>query len=59
MQTATIEEVQAHLPELLEHVRTGEEIVIVSQGKPVGRLVRLPRATRPPCAGNDRAPGPA
>ncbi len=39
MQTATIEEVQAHLPELLDRVNVGEEVVIVRAGKPVGRLV--------------------
>lgn len=39
MRTATVEEVQAHLPELLQQVGAGEEVLIVSQGKPVGRLV--------------------
>ena len=38
MTTATIEEVQAHLPEMLVQLG-GESIVIVSDGKPVGRLV--------------------
>ena len=39
MQSATVEEVQAHLPDLLKHLSAGEEVVIVSNGKPVGRLV--------------------
>ncbi|MFO0967729.1 MAG: type II toxin-antitoxin system Phd/YefM family antitoxin [Gemmataceae bacterium] len=39
MQTATVAEVQARLPELLEHIGAGEEVLIVAQGKPVGRLV--------------------
>jgi prevent-host-death family protein len=39
MQTATIEEVQAQLPTLLEQVAKGEEVVIVSAGEPVGRLI--------------------
>jgi prevent-host-death family protein len=39
MHTATVEEAQAHLPELLQQVSAGEEVVITSQGTPVGRLV--------------------
>jgi len=42
MRTATVKEVQAHLPELLQQVSTGEEVIIVSEGKPVGRLVPPP-----------------
>jgi len=42
MQSVTIEEVQAHLPELLRKLGTGDEVVIVSQGIPVGRLVPPP-----------------
>jgi antitoxin (DNA-binding transcriptional repressor) of toxin-antitoxin stability system len=40
MQTATIEEVQARLPDYLEQL--GQELVIVAQGKPVGRLLPAP-----------------
>jgi antitoxin (DNA-binding transcriptional repressor) of toxin-antitoxin stability system len=39
MQTATIEEVQSRLPELLAGLGSGEEVVIYSAGKPVGRLL--------------------
>ena len=39
MQTATLEEVQSHLPELLARLTTGEEVVIIREGKPVGRLL--------------------
>jgi antitoxin (DNA-binding transcriptional repressor) of toxin-antitoxin stability system len=39
MQTATVEEVQAKLPELLHHLGKEEEIVIVADGKPVARLL--------------------
>ena len=39
MQTATVAEVQAHLPDLLRKVGAGQEVVILSEGKPVGRLV--------------------
>jgi prevent-host-death family protein len=44
MRTATVAEVQAHLPDLLERIGAGEEVIITSDGKPVGRLVppRLP-----------------
>jgi antitoxin (DNA-binding transcriptional repressor) of toxin-antitoxin stability system len=39
MQTATIEEVQTELPRLLRELETNGEIVIVSNGQPVARLV--------------------
>ncbi len=39
MQTATMEDVQAHLPELLEHLSNGHEFVITREGKPVARLL--------------------
>ena len=42
MQTATIEEVQARLPELLEQLGEHQELVIIAQGKPVGRLLPPP-----------------
>ena len=45
MQTATIEEVQIHLPEFIERLLSGEEVVITREGKPVGRLAppQLPK----------------
>ncbi len=44
MRTATIQDVQAHLPEILEHLTPGEEVVITRDGKPVAKLVpELPR----------------
>ena len=42
VQTATVQEVQARLPELLREVGAGGEVVIISDGKPVGRLVPPP-----------------
>ena len=39
MQTATIEEVQAHLPDLLQQLGENEEVVIVAQGKLVSVVV--------------------
>ena len=45
MSTATIEEVQKQLPELLERVSGGESIDITRSGKTVGRLIppQLPK----------------
>ena len=44
MQTATMEDVQARLPEILEHLTPGEEVVITRDGKPVAKLVpELPK----------------
>jgi prevent-host-death family protein len=39
MSTISLEEAQARLPELIEHLTAGEEIVITREGKPVGRLL--------------------
>lgn len=38
MSTATIEEVQSHLPELLEKLASGESVIITRDGKPIARL---------------------
>jgi antitoxin (DNA-binding transcriptional repressor) of toxin-antitoxin stability system len=42
MQTATIEEVQARLPDFLDKLGEIQELVIVAHGKPVGRLLPAP-----------------
>lgn len=39
MQTATVEDVQARLPEILEKLAPGAEVVITRDGKPVAKLV--------------------
>ncbi len=39
MHTVTLEYAHAHLKELLVEVSTGEEIVIVENARPLGRLV--------------------
>ena len=39
MHTATMEEVQSHLPELLDKLTPGGEVFITRGGKPVARLV--------------------
>jgi prevent-host-death family protein len=54
MQTATLEEVQAHLPELLNRLKADEELVIVSNGKPVGRLLPAPSQKPRPVAGRGK-----
>jgi len=54
MQTATEEEVQDHLPEFLDQIGAGQEVVIVRAGKPVGRLLppHLPKGV--PIAGRGK-----
>jgi prevent-host-death family protein len=48
--TVTLEEAQARLPELVEQLRAGQEVVITRDQKPVARLVGegapLPRPRR-------------
>ena len=54
MQTATVEEVQAQLPEILERIEVGEEVVIVKGNKPVGRLLPPPMPKGTPVAGRGK-----
>ena len=54
MQTATVEEVQAQLPELLKKVGAGAEVVIVRAGIPVGRLLPARGPTGAPVAGRGK-----
>ncbi len=39
MSTVSLEEAQAHLPQLIERLQPGEEIVITRDQKPVARIV--------------------
>jgi prevent-host-death family protein len=39
MTTVTLEEAQAHLPELIDHLQPGEPLVITRNEKPVARLL--------------------
>ncbi len=39
MSTLTVEEAQAQLPQLLDELPPGGEVVITRGGKPVGRLL--------------------
>ena len=53
MQTATIEDVQARLPQILDALAPGEEVVIMRDVKPVGRLSHdLPKGV--PIAGRGK-----
>lgn len=38
MTTSTMEEVQVRLPELLDHLTPGEDVLITRDGKPMARL---------------------
>ncbi|HKD38141.1 MAG TPA: DUF2281 domain-containing protein [Pirellulales bacterium] len=48
MSSVTIEEAQAKLPELIEHLAAGEELVITREQRPVARLRAEPTATPKP-----------
>jgi len=50
----TIEEAQAHLPELIDKLTPGEEVVIIRNELPIARLVGEPSHVRKP-----RQPGSA
>jgi prevent-host-death family protein len=39
MSTVTIEEAQARLSELIEHLSPGEEVIITRNARPVARLI--------------------
>ena len=48
MSTITIEEAQAHLPEVIEKLQPGEEIIITREEKPVARLIGEVKPARSP-----------
>jgi prevent-host-death family protein len=52
MTTVTLAEAQAHLPELVEKVAAGEEIVITRDDTPVARLVSSRPLRKPRQPGN-------
>lgn len=47
MTTATIEQIQSHLPELLGELQPGDEIIIQQNGDPVAKLIRTSRTSWP------------
>jgi antitoxin (DNA-binding transcriptional repressor) of toxin-antitoxin stability system len=54
MTTVSIEEAQARLPELIDHLNPGEELVILRDQRPVAKLVGEAASSRRP-----REPGSA
>ena len=53
MTIVTMEEAQAHLPELVAHLGSGEELIITQDHKPIAKLVREnPPSRKPRKAGN-------
>jgi prevent-host-death family protein len=54
MQTATVEEAQARLPELLTELAEGREVLITRNGAPVGNLVPAPLPKGVPIPGRGK-----
>jgi prevent-host-death family protein len=48
MTTINVQQAKEQLSDLLDRVAEGEEIVIVRSGRPVAKLVNLPRPQRKP-----------
>ena len=48
MPVVTIEEAQARLPELIEHLAADEELVITRNEKPIARLLTEDKLNRQP-----------
>jgi antitoxin (DNA-binding transcriptional repressor) of toxin-antitoxin stability system len=46
MTTVTLEEAQAKLPELIEHLRPGEEMMITDDGKPLAQVKRADSSSK-------------
>lgn len=47
MNTVTLEEVQAHLPEILDQLQPGGEITVTAGGKPVALVKKANRTSWP------------
>jgi antitoxin (DNA-binding transcriptional repressor) of toxin-antitoxin stability system len=60
MTTVTLEEAQARLPEIIQHLQPGEEITITDQGQPLAQVKKSQRASRPasPPSAKPTRPGP-
>jgi len=54
MRTVTLEEAQARLPEIIDHLVSGEELLITRNNQPVAKLVGQQQPVRKP-----RQPGSA
>jgi antitoxin (DNA-binding transcriptional repressor) of toxin-antitoxin stability system len=54
MTTVTIEQAQATLPEIIQRLQPGEEIVITDQGRPLAHVKKAERTSWPSKAGSYR-----
>ena len=54
MSVVTIEEAQARLPEIIDQLAPGEEVVITRDTRPVAKLVRPPGEEPRPVFGRGR-----
>jgi len=54
MNAITLEEAQANLPSLIEHLVAGEELVIVHNARPVAKLVGTDKTGPRPIFGRGR-----
>jgi antitoxin (DNA-binding transcriptional repressor) of toxin-antitoxin stability system len=54
MTTVTIQEAQAALPEIVESLKPGEEIIITSSEQPVAKLIPFSAARPEPVFGSCR-----
>ncbi len=54
MPTVTLEEAQAKLPELLEKLQPGEEMIILDHGQPLAQVKKVERTSWPCKAGSYR-----
>jgi len=54
MTCVTVAEAQASLPEIVENLKPGEEIIITSNEQPVARLIPIPAAGPQPVFGSCR-----
>jgi antitoxin (DNA-binding transcriptional repressor) of toxin-antitoxin stability system len=54
MMTITIEEAQARLPQLIDQLAPGEELVITRDSRPIAQLVGLPAEKPRPVPGRGR-----
>jgi antitoxin (DNA-binding transcriptional repressor) of toxin-antitoxin stability system len=54
MMTITIEEAQARLPQLIDQLAPGEELVITKDSRPIAQLIGLPVEKPRPIPGRGR-----
>ena len=54
MSTVTIEEAQAKLPEIIDKLEPGEELIITRNDQPIAMLTRTPRTSWPCQPGSAR-----